>query len=145
LSVVIRRRICGLQYVFGTATSTTVAGGYELVESGGSTLNLTIADNGAAAVLDGGAVDGATISSGTLDILSGAVVASGSPLSFAPGGGGSLLILNDSMHFGGLVAGFSSTAEMDLTDINYVAGTTTHNRLAGRSFRPARSVGAISR
>jgi hypothetical protein len=91
----------------------------------GSTTGLTIADNGAAAVLAGATINGTTISSGTLDILSGAVIGSGASLSFAPGGAGSLLILNGATHFGGLVAGFSGTAEMDLTSVPYSAAVTT--------------------
>ena len=75
-------------------------------------------------------VDGATTAI-SVGALSAAIVFqqvvrhdSGAPVTFANGNGGTLL-LNDSMQFNGLVAGFSGSAQIDLADIPYEAGTTT--------------------
>ena len=71
-------------------------------------------------------VSGATISGGTLELASGAVEGS-APLSFT--GSGSL-VLDASVQFGGLVAGFGSASlsdTIDFRDIPFVAsgGTAT--------------------
>jgi hypothetical protein len=72
----------------------------------------------------GGAINGGTISSGTLDVLSGATIGS-APINFESGGSGVLLILNDPTHFGGLVAGFFATSEIDLANFPYMSGATS--------------------
>jgi autotransporter passenger strand-loop-strand repeat protein len=116
----------GLQQVTGVASGTLVAGGYELVLSGGSAVSPTIADNGTVYVAASGGITGATVSAGSLDLASGASDGA-APLTFA--GGTGLLILNDAQHFGGLVAGFTGAAEIDLVDIPFVgagAGATTY-------------------
>jgi autotransporter passenger strand-loop-strand repeat protein len=94
----------GLDYVFGTASGTILRGGYEYVGSGG-------------------VASGAVISAGTLQIASGGSTGTGA-VTFS---GGGLLRLDDSVHFGGLVAGFGLPDFMDLADISFVSGTTSVN------------------
>jgi hypothetical protein len=46
-------------------------------------------------------------------------------VTYASGGGGGILQLDDSVHFGGLVAGFAQPDLMDLVDIAFHSGTTS--------------------
>ena len=111
----------GVDLVEGTASATIVSnGGYEFVAAGGIADGTVIDSGGFVYVASGGSISGATISGGTLDLASGAVVTSGAlTVTFSSGGE---LILNDAVHFGGFVAGFSGTIDsMDLVDIPYVA------------------------
>lgn len=69
----------------------------------------------------GGLANGAVISAGTLDIASGGSTGTDA-VTFS---GGGVLRLEDSVHFGGLVAGFTVPDLMDLVDIAFISGTTS--------------------
>jgi autotransporter passenger strand-loop-strand repeat protein len=109
----------------GSAAGLMVGSGGEAVVFGTAS-GLTVGSGGRDYVEAGGTANGTTISSGgMLDLTSGSS-AGATPTTFA-GSSGGLLVLNDSMHFGGLVAGFSGADQIDLADIPYVARTTTFN------------------
>jgi autotransporter passenger strand-loop-strand repeat protein len=117
----------GVEYLAGSGSATTVAaGGYEFVAAGGSATGLAIDSGGFVYVAAGGSVSGVTISGGTLDLASGGLF-SGATITFS---GGGELLLNDSVQFGGLVAGFSGTDTIDLVDIPYVASGASHTTLS---------------
>lgn len=89
----------------GNASGTTIdAGGYEYVAAGGTERGATISGGGVLEVASGGSVAIA-------------------PVTFADSAGG-VLVLDDSMNFGGLVAGFDGADLMAFTDIPYISGTT---------------------
>jgi hypothetical protein len=73
-------------------------------------------------VMSGGTISGASISGGTIELTSGAVDGAAA-ITFATSGGG-ILRLDDSVHFGGLVAGFGLPDELDLADIGFGAATS---------------------
>ncbi|MGA2042815.1 MAG: DUF4347 domain-containing protein [Roseiarcus sp.] len=113
----------GAEVVYGTATSAgLVAGGYQYVEAGGVASGTTVASGGYEYVLSGGAVSGATISGGEIELTSGAIDGAAA-VTFAASAGGTLR-LDDSVHFGGLVAGFAQPDQLDLSDIGF--GPNTH-------------------
>jgi hypothetical protein len=68
----------------------------------------------------GGVARGAIISGGTLDIKSGG---STNTTTFATSGGGTLL-LESSLTFSGLVAGFGKPDQLDFRDIAFTSGVT---------------------
>jgi hypothetical protein len=74
-------------------------------------------------VASGGLASGATISGGTLEIMSGGSTGSGA-VTFAVSGGG-ILQLDDSRHFSGLVAGFGQPDLLSLKDLSFVSGATS--------------------
>jgi autotransporter passenger strand-loop-strand repeat protein len=132
----------GIDTVAGTAISTTINnGGVDYVTSGGLVSAATL-NNGAVQVIyaggtalgdhansgsfeyvtSGGTASGAIISGGTMDIQSGGSIGSG-PITFATSGGGTLR-LDDSIHFGGLIAGFGLPDQLDLTDISFSSTTS---------------------
>jgi autotransporter passenger strand-loop-strand repeat protein len=133
----------GIDTVGGTAIGTTVnAGGVDYVIGGGLASAATL-NNGAIQVIyaggtalgdhansgslefvtSGGTASGAVISGGTMEIESGGSIGAGA-ITFATSGGGTLR-LDDSVHFGGLIAGFGLPDQLDLTDIAFISGTTT--------------------
>jgi autotransporter passenger strand-loop-strand repeat protein len=108
----------GLQLVFGTASGTIVSsGGFDLVFSGGVASDTTIS-GGFMEVMSGGSIGGAA---GTA--------------TFA---GSGILELDDSQHFLGNIGGFQSGTLLDLSDIPFVAGTTTVG------FTPATGSGTLT-
>jgi autotransporter passenger strand-loop-strand repeat protein len=114
----------GVEEVIGSASAVTVsAGGYALILSGGDASGTTLDGGGFAYVAGGGTAADTIISGGTLDLATGGLVGS-APATFAGTAGGTLL-LQDSMQFAGLVAGFGGSDGLDLADIPYAAGTTT--------------------
>jgi autotransporter passenger strand-loop-strand repeat protein len=133
----------GIDTVVGTAIGTTVnADGVDYVAGGGLVSGATL-NNGAIQVIyaggtalgdhansgsleyvtSGGIASSAIISGGTMEIESGGSIGAG-PITFATSGGGTLR-LDDSVHFGGLIAGFGLPDQLDLTDIAFISGTTT--------------------
>jgi autotransporter passenger strand-loop-strand repeat protein len=100
-----------------TASATVLGGGFEYVLAGGVAIGTNIKGTGYEYVFSGGIASGAVISSGTLEIASGASTGSGA-VNFSSGG---ILRLDDSVHFGGLVAGFGVLDVMDLADIPFVS------------------------
>src|SRR5262245_41278441 len=110
-------------FVSGTASGTQVnAGGTERVVSGGVDVGAQINSAGLEVVASGGTASSATISGGTLEVASGGSTGSGA-VTFAVSGGG-ILQLDDSTHFGGLVAGFAQSDLIDLRDIAFTSATT---------------------
>jgi autotransporter passenger strand-loop-strand repeat protein len=82
----------------------------------------TIVQGGTESVSSGGTASATVISSGTLEIASGGSTDTGA-VTFSSGG---TLLLDDAVHFGGLVAGFNVPADrLDLLNISYISGTTT--------------------
>jgi autotransporter passenger strand-loop-strand repeat protein len=110
-------------FVSGTASGTQVnVGGTERVVSGGVDVGAQINSAGLEVVSSGGTASSATISGGTLEVASGGSTGSGA-VTFAVSGGGTLR-LDDSAHFGGLVAGFGQGDLVDLRDIAFTSATT---------------------
>ncbi|HEY4168278.1 MAG TPA: AIDA repeat-containing protein, partial [Reyranella sp.] len=124
----------------GNVTGTTVSnGGIEMIYAGGvdsgsiisaggavgdygSSVNDTVLSGGALYVFSGAAVSGATLSGGVVEIHSGA---NAGQINFTTGGtGGGTLQLDDSVHFGGTIAGFGVPGAIDLQDIAFGPGTT---------------------
>jgi autotransporter passenger strand-loop-strand repeat protein len=125
----------GTEIAFGTATSATVAAGTQVVESGGSasataldgglqdiasggTASGTVISGGYQYVFSGGAASGTVISAGALEVATGGSTGAGA-VTFS---GGGRLLLDDSVHFGGLVAGFAVPDQLDLADVAFEAG-----------------------
>jgi autotransporter passenger strand-loop-strand repeat protein len=90
--------------------------------SGGVDIGANINSAGFEVVSSGGTASSAIISGGTLEIMSGGSTGSGA-VTFAVSGGG-ILQLDDSVHFGGLVAGFGKPDFLDLRDIAFTSATT---------------------
>ena len=103
-----------------------LSGGIEDVSAGALASGTTIR-GGLEYVFSGGTASGTVLSAGTLEIASGGSTGAG-PVTFS---GGGTLHLDDSIHFGGLVAGFAVPDVMDLADIPFVSsgasGATTVN------------------
>jgi autotransporter passenger strand-loop-strand repeat protein len=112
----------------GVASGTRLIGGSELVFAGGVTISALIGSGGMDLIEANGIASAATISGGTLELMSGAATGAGA-VTFASSGGG-ILLLDDSVHFGGLVAGFGQPDFLDLRDIAFGSSTTL-------SFTPA--------
>jgi hypothetical protein len=74
-------------------------------------------------VVGGGVATDAIISGGTLDIRSGGSIGTGAT-TFATSGGGTLLLEN-SLTFSGLVAGFGKPDRLDFRDIAFTSGATS--------------------
>jgi autotransporter passenger strand-loop-strand repeat protein len=98
----------------GTAANTTVSGGNLLVSNGGTAVSATIF-SGAERVSSGGTINGATLSGGTVEIFSSGTAGS-STITISSG----TLILDDSVHFSGSIAGLltSGVQNVDLVDIS---------------------------
>jgi fibronectin-binding autotransporter adhesin len=123
----------------GSAVSTTLLGGsWMSVASGGVASGTTVSNSvlfvsgtasgtqinsgGTEVVSSGGVEVGAQINSGgVLEVASGGSTGSGAVM-FAVSGGGRLR-LDDSVHFGGLVAGFGQSDLIDLRDIAFTSAT----------------------
>jgi autotransporter-associated beta strand protein/autotransporter passenger strand-loop-strand repeat protein len=101
----------------GSATAAVLSGGFQDILSGGVAIATTISASGYEYAFAGGTASATTISGGTLELASGGSTGSGA-VTFA---GSGMLILDDSAHFGGLVAGFGLPDAMDLADIPFVA------------------------
>jgi autotransporter passenger strand-loop-strand repeat protein len=137
----------GQQMDYGTAVSAVITEGNQWIEDGG-TANATVLSGGFSYVLPGGTASGTIISSaeglgGYEYVLPGAVandmMIEDGGLSIGSGASADLvtfssffqsgsLALDDSVHFGGLVADFGvdTTKDLlDLLDIPYISGTTT--------------------
>jgi autotransporter passenger strand-loop-strand repeat protein len=127
----------GTQFLFGVANGGTIAGATQIIESGGTangatlssglqdilsggTASGTILRGGYEYVASGGLASATVISAGTLDIASGGTTGTGA-VTFS---GGGMLRLENSVHFGGLVAGFGVPDSMDLADINFISSTS---------------------
>ncbi len=96
----------GSQFVAGTASATTVAGG-------------------SVEVFSGGAIVGATISSGLLEVQSGATA--NGDFDFA---GGGTLKLDATGAYGFLVAGFAAPDQIDFSDINFATANKHYSGTA---------------
>ncbi len=108
----------------GVASGTTFSsGGTEAVFSGGVTMSALVTSGGLEYVVGGGVASAAVISGGTLEVTSGGSTGSGA-VTFAVSGGG-ILQLDNSVHYGGLVAGFGKPDFIDFRDIAFNAATTT--------------------
>jgi autotransporter passenger strand-loop-strand repeat protein len=103
-----------------TASGTILNGGVEVVS--GKTVSTTVNNGGLEFVASGGLASAAVISGGTLEVASGGSTGN-SAITFAVSGGG-VLRLDDSVHFGGLVAGFDNPDFLDLRDIAFTSATT---------------------
>ena len=91
------------------------------MESGALASDTVVMSGGVEIVLSGGTASGATISGGFMNVTSGGSVGSGA-VTFA---GSGTLQLDDSQHFAGRIGGFQSVTLLDLSDIPFVAGTTS--------------------
>jgi autotransporter passenger strand-loop-strand repeat protein len=111
--------------VVGSAVSATI-GSHANATIHGQASGTTINSGGFEYVASGGVEGGATISGGALELASGG---SAGMVTFADNGAaGGIFQIDDSMHFSGLVAGFSSTIpDLGLLDIPYLADTTTYS------------------
>jgi autotransporter passenger strand-loop-strand repeat protein len=89
----------------------------------GSAIHTTIDSGGFEVVVAGGAVNGATVSGGTLD-LQGSATAGSSTLTFS---GGGTLKLDGTGAFSFLVAGFAVPDEFDLSAINFASATKQYS------------------
>ncbi len=108
----------------GLASGTIFSsGGTEAVFSGGRTTSALVTTGGLEDVASGGLASATVISGGTLEVASGGATGSGA-VTFAVSGGG-ILQLDDSVHYGGLVAGFGQPDFIDLRDIAFNSATTT--------------------
>jgi hypothetical protein len=63
-----------------------------------------------------------------MEVRSGGSVGAGTAVTFASGG---VLQLDDSVHFGGLVAGFAQPDLLDLRDIPFTSGVTSFSYTSG--------------
>jgi autotransporter passenger strand-loop-strand repeat protein len=87
----------------------------------GSAIAETVGSGGSAYISSGGALSGATLNGGFLEILSGGTAGS-TTIGFSSAGG--TLRLDDSQHFGGWISGFGVPGGIDLADIAFGSGTT---------------------
>jgi hypothetical protein len=97
-------------------------GGLADVFAGGTAVATTLNSGSVAIAGAGGIASATTISGGKLEVATGGSTGSGA-VTFATSGGG-VLQLDDSQHFGGLVAGFGQPDFLDLRDIAFGSGTT---------------------
>jgi fibronectin-binding autotransporter adhesin len=109
-------------FVSGTASATQLNSGIAFVQSGGVDIGANINSSGFEVVSSGGTASSAVISGGTLEVASSGSTGTGAT-TFAVSGGG-ILQLDDSQHFGGLVAGFGQPDLLDLRDIAFTSATT---------------------
>ena len=108
----------------GRASGTTLlSGARETVSSGGIDSATQVESGSLETVLSGGVARGAVISGGTLDINSGGSISTAAT-TFATSGGGTLL-LESSLTFSGLVAGFGQPDRLDFRDIGFTSGVTS--------------------
>jgi autotransporter passenger strand-loop-strand repeat protein len=117
----------------GVASATTVnSGGQQFVEGGGLASGTVVMSGGAEFVFTNGQADHTTISGGGfVDVKSGGLT-NGSLFSFASGNViPGALELDDSVHFGGLVAGFGMPDFLDLRDIPFTSGVTSLSYASG--------------
>ena len=99
--------------------SIIASGGLETISSGGAASDTTIS-GGAERVSSGGAIIGTALSGGILEILSGGTAGS-STITISSG----TLILDDSQHFSGSIAGLATSGvqNVDLVDIQFATLT----------------------
>ena len=106
----------------GSASATTLSGGVQDVVAGGFATGTIVRGTGYAYVAAGGTASGTILSGGEFEVASGGSTGAG-VVTFS---GGGTLQLDDSIHFGGLVANFlSATEHLDLADIPFVSGATS--------------------
>jgi autotransporter passenger strand-loop-strand repeat protein len=114
----------------GTASGTVLNGGREIVSGTGETEQLALVNSGGLEFLsNGGLLDSATISGGTVEIGNGGRLSG--TASFATSGGGTLQ-LDQAINYasaGAVVSGFTSGADfidfIDFLAVGYSAGVTT--------------------
>ena len=102
------------------------AGSFEVVEGGGAAGNAIVSAGGLPAVLSGGALSGATLGGGEIDLQSGAT-GSGT-ITFASGG---TLKIDGTGAYSFLVAGFAMPDEFDLSAVNFASATKSYNSSTG--------------
>jgi autotransporter passenger strand-loop-strand repeat protein len=103
----------------GSAAATALTGGFEDILAGGLATGTTIGGTGYEFVFSGGTASGTVLSGGTLEVASGGASGNVAVTFF----GGGTLQLDDSVHFGGLVAGFGIPDQLDLADVPFIART----------------------
>ncbi len=111
----------------GSASGTTVVnGGFQFVVLGGQASATTIDTGGQEFVFSGGQISGATLAGGTLQILSGGTAGS-SLITISSG----TLVLDDSLHFSGTVAGLATSGvqNVDLKGHHLQLGDDERNEL----------------
>jgi autotransporter passenger strand-loop-strand repeat protein len=89
---------------------------------GGTAITTLVSSGAIEIVAAGGIASATTISGGKLEVATGGSTGSGA-VTFATSGGG-ILQLDDSQHFGGLVAGFGQPDFLDLRDIAFGSSTS---------------------
>jgi len=104
-----------------TSASRINSGGLQVVDPGGFASGALVMNGGMDVIVSGGTANGTTISGGFMEVRSGGSIGT---VTFAQGG---TMQLDDSIHFGGLVAGFGLPDMLDLRDIAFIAGTTRVN------------------
>ena len=110
----------------GTATSTTINGGEQVVSSGGTATDTTVYSGGLADILAGGVVDAPVIDGGTLELTEGASIGTG-PIAES-GAGATLTIAEDLSYAGALTQGAGSKVSIAGGDTLTLSGT---NPLSG--------------
>jgi autotransporter passenger strand-loop-strand repeat protein len=115
----------------GTELGATIAG-VEVVASGGTAIGDQIGSGGHEVIQSGGVAQSAGISGGTLEVAGGGSV---NEVRFQ---GGSL-VLDASANFGGLVAGFGGSDQIDLRDVAFLTATTRKSPQTHLSFTEAAS------
>jgi autotransporter passenger strand-loop-strand repeat protein len=122
-------------YLGGVGSNTTVNNfGVEEVRAGGVARGTTVSGGpfsylgGTELVFNGGSASGTTISGGSVEVASGG---SATGVTFA---GSGTLQLDDSVHFAGMVGGFSTPQDhLDLRDIAFGSGTMLSYTRSGSS------------
>ena len=131
----------GSGFIQGTAISTTLSGGWQVVSSGGVASNTQLNAGGYEFVSSGGTASGAVVSTGAAEYvdsggtLSGATLSGGQAIVSAGGivsgtitfAGSGALVLYDSDSFSGTIAGLSDANEtIHLRDMNFASMTHSY-------------------
>lgn len=126
----------GSGFIQGTAVSTTLSGGWQVVSSGGVASNTQLKAGGYEFVSSGGTASGAVVSTGAGEYvdsggtLSGATLSGGQVIVSSGGivrgtitfAGSGALVLYDSDSFSGTIAGLSDASEtIHLRDMNFAS------------------------
>jgi autotransporter passenger strand-loop-strand repeat protein len=106
----------------GTASGTSVSAGGIQYDAGMASAT-TLAAGGIQVVTSGGAINGATVSGGTLELQSGSTAGS-STIAFA---GGGTLRLDATGAYGFLVAGFAVPDAFDLAAVNFASASKQYS------------------
>jgi len=120
----------GSEFVFngGVTTGTVVqSGGQEVVLAGGAASNTSVGSGGSETVSSGGILAGATIGGGGIVAIEVGGSAGSSTIAISSG----TLVLDDSQHFSGSVAGLATSGaqnvdlvDIDVTTVNLVGYTS---------------------